>query len=178
VGELPSGLVIHIPVSVEKRTYGPEVFKLVWPGATTGDGVSGMREGGRVDSTVAGIDPVLFGKIGERGVVVAVKKLQAMDMEMIANDERIRADFIFPPEGKVVFIVFLFIQKENPRPEWEEGVVIRYYYFKVLVSRSFFDARFGDVDFDLVASKGIGIVHADGFIGLNLIGHGDKGKAF
>jgi hypothetical protein len=74
-------------------------------------------------------------------------------------------------------ILCLFTQKENPRPEWGEGVVIRHYfvYFALL---SFFNAGFGNVNFDVVPAKGIGIVHADGFIGLNLIGHGDKGKAF
>jgi len=56
--------------------------------------------------------------------VVDVNKLQAVDTDKIANNARIREIFIFPPE-KYAFIVFLFNQKENPRPERDEGVVIR-----------------------------------------------------
>jgi len=90
-------------------------------------GVSVVREGESlegVDSKSAGNPSVVCGATVEVGGVVDVNKLQAADTDKIANNARIREIFIFPPE-KYVFIVFLFNQKENPRPERDEGVVIR-----------------------------------------------------
>ena len=77
-----------------------------------------------VDSKGAGNPSVVFGATVGAGGVVDVNKLQAVDTDKIANSARIREIFIFPPE-KYAFIVFLFNQKENPRPERDEGVVIR-----------------------------------------------------
>ena len=93
----------------------------------TGEGVSVVSEGESlegVDTKRVGNPSVVFGATMGVGGVVDVNKLQAVDTDKIANNARIREIFIFPPE-KYVFIVFLFNQKENPRPERDEGVVIR-----------------------------------------------------
>ena len=77
-----------------------------------------------VDSKRAGNPSFVFEVTVGVGGVVDVNKLQAVDTDKIANNAKICEIFIFPPE-KYVFIVFLFNQKENPRPERDEGVVIR-----------------------------------------------------
>jgi hypothetical protein len=126
--KLPSGLVIQIPELVEKRICGPVGFRPVGAGVMAGEGVSGVKvvnSIGCVDSPKGGIFSAVFGKIVGLGVEVAVKRLQATETDRIVNKARICVLFILPPEEKADLIVFLFIQKENPRPEWEEGVVIR-----------------------------------------------------
>ena len=85
----------------------------------TGKGVSGVGEDeslGRVDSAVAGIDPVVFGMTVELGGAVAVKKLQAMDTDKIASNASILVDFIISPDKLVSSLYFFSFKKKTLVP--------------------------------------------------------------
>jgi hypothetical protein len=134
VGKLPWGLAIHNPALPPKSTYGLVGFNPVGEGVISGLGVSAAGVGdspGGGDSIVAGIVSLVGKTTVGSCCVVVVTELQATDTTIIANNEIISEAFIFPPGDNSAFIVFLLMEKENPRSEWSEGVVIRHYLFKI-----------------------------------------------
>ena len=97
---------------------------------TSGVGASSVGDGEspeRVDSTGVDMDLTVVASVNGDVVTDDVVRLHDTEMIVINNKDGIHVIFILPPEERAVFIVFLLVEKENPRSEWNEGVVIRHY---------------------------------------------------
>jgi hypothetical protein len=94
-----------------------------------GVGVSGVGERGILDGITSIVADDVSSAVdfpAEGGVPVVESRLHDTDSVKI-NRIGVQVFFILPPEEITMTILCLFTQKENPRPEWGEGVVIRHY---------------------------------------------------